>query len=830
MDLLQRLAEALELLGAREQSVNARAVHRQLGCGRVEFLRAVEELVRQGVAARYGDERDLYLELRTDEPSEPEASGGGGDDCDVAEALSSPILGSWSDDYSDEDEPSADSYIEDAADELNILLQLQSNMAQPLQSARGGAPSSKAPLASQPDADAPPARQRTAAFVEDLGRPEIDNERVVKSVNVSVLPSFQPDSFAWPVPPNRYREFLECVETAVRNHGRLSFEDIHARWGPIPFDELEGLYREVEQRGEVIRDTAGNLVSADAWLEEQSENTRAVEQQASSGDAAIRGGDCPFKEGLHLHDWERSAIDRLVADFNHDQLRTLLGKKYAYAARLEGMQRNKISLAAALLSKHGLDLFVNKSVRCGVAEANGVKAPKNWHPGKRRAVQFVKEVGYPLELAGESGPERPDEIETWEAAPLRTLEPYQKDVAEKMLGVLRTGGRAIVTLPTGAGKTRVAVNALFDWMEGGGRSAVFWVAHTVELCEQACETFREVWNERRRVSTTLVRMFSNNADVAHFASALRRSKCVVSVWTPRRLLNKMKEGHVSLGRRAAALLIDEAHRAAAPTYRKVIEALYSLPNLPVVGLTATPFRQEYLDDEIAGTRDLTAIFGQLIEPATLERDHLIAQLQSRGVLSIPKFETISTGLNLHMPEARGELNGAAVENIDRELNERVDKPARRRVIVEQIRRYHNEAKENRILYFGPSVADAQAVAFLLRRSGIASAVVSAKTRAPTRLRAIHEFAAGRTRVLCNYEVLTTGFDQPAITHVVVARSTVSQVLYEQMIGRGLRGPLFRGTEQCVIVDCADTIRGEERPKLSFKRFRQIWRESGASYR
>ena len=59
-------------------------------------------------------------------------------------------------------------------------------------------------------------------------------------------------------------------------------------------------------------------------------------------------------------------------------------------------------------------------------------------------------------------------------------------------------------------------------------------------------------------------------------------------------------------------------------------------------------------------------------------------------------------------------------------------------------------------------------------------------------------------MLCNCEVLTTGFDAPRVTHVVMARPTVSQVLYEQMVGRGLRGAEFGGTGPCTIIDCKDT--------------------------
>jgi superfamily II DNA or RNA helicase len=70
-------------------------------------------------------------------------------------------------------------------------------------------------------------------------------------------------------------------------------------------------------------------------------------------------------------------------------------------------------------------------------------------------------------------------------------------------------------------------------------------------------------------------------------------------------------------------------------------------------------------------------------------------------------------------------------------------------------------------------------------------------------------------------VLTTGFDAPKVTHVVMARPTVSQVLYEQMVGRGLRGARFGGTSECVIVDLEDNYRAD-RPTLGYQAFRELW--------
>ena len=69
--------------------------------------------------------------------------------------------------------------------------------------------------------------------------------------------------------------------------------------------------------------------------------------------------------------------------------------------------------------------------------------------------------------------------------------------------------------------------------------------------------------------------------------------------------------------------------------------------------------------------------------------------------------------------------------------------------------------------------------------------------------------------------ITINLDAPQVTHIGMARATVSQMLYEQMLGRGLRGPRFGGTRVCRIIDCADQSRSD-RPLLGYEAFRRIW--------
>jgi superfamily II DNA or RNA helicase len=105
--------------------------------------------------------------------------------------------------------------------------------------------------------------------------------------------------------------------------------------------------------------------------------------------------------------------------------------------------------------------------------------------------------------------------------------------------------------------------------------------------------------------------------------------------------------------------------------------------------------------------------------------------------------------------------------------------------------------------------------------GRSSVVISSDTRAPLRRKYIEQFKAGEIEFIFNYGVLTTGFDAPKTENIVICRPTFSDVLYEQIVGRGLRGPKFGGTATCTIIDfCDNYFRfGDQQ---AYKRFENSW--------
>jgi superfamily II DNA or RNA helicase len=95
-----------------------------------------------------------------------------------------------------------------------------------------------------------------------------------------------------------------------------------------------------------------------------------------------------------------------------------------------------------------------------------------------------------------------------------------------------------------------------------------------------------------------------------------------------------------------------------------------------------------------------------------------------------------------------------------------------------------------------------------------------------RLRLIDEYKNedAAPKILCNYGVLTTGFDAPQTSAAVIARPTRSLVLYSQMVGRAIRGPKAGGNTTAEIVTVVDSaLPGFGNVAEAFKNWEDVWR-------
>lgn len=147
-------------------------------------------------------------------------------------------------------------------------------------------------------------------------------------------------------------------------------------------------------------------------------------------------------------------------------------------------------------------------------------------------------------------------------------------------------------------------------------------------------------------------------------------------------------------------------------------------------------------------------------------------------------------------------------------------------VIHQTRR----AGRKKILFFGCSVEHSRQISMLLRiLYNMKTRYVDSKMDLDARVSAIENFRSGGLEVLCNFDVLTTGFDSPNIDCVFVGRPVKSTLLYTQMIGRGMRGKNSGGTKDVLLIDIDDNFQLQNRygdrsvTLLGWKVFREYWR-------
>jgi superfamily II DNA or RNA helicase len=510
--------------------------------------------------------------------------------------------------------------------------------------------------------------------------------------------------------------------------------------------------------------------------------------------------------------------DKLVAALGGDTLRERLPLGLVDAVEAEDGPVDDRGIAGLALAVYGSGVL--REFRQEL-EDRGFPVPSQL-AGSHGARAFVADLGFPADFAGFRQANLEPVLNVDGPVVFPSLHDYQEQIVQRILEVLqsRPALRGMVSLPTGAGKTRVAVEAVIRRLSSLSPEAesvpILWIAQSEELCEQAVQTWASMWRHTGPARPlTISRLWgANDADSVE-------EGCHLVVATDAKLEKVIDEPGYDWLRQAQGVIVDEAHTSISPRYTHVFAALGLTPHrtrCPLIGLTATPFRAKnteesdrlvarYGRNRLDHHRDGAEILGA--EP--------YATLQKLGVLAQVRHEELPGVLLDLNPREREELE--RMRRLPSSAEERLGHDtSRNRILIEKILELPADWP---VLLFATSVNHAHTMAALLTRKGISAAAVSGDTDLGQRRHAIEQFRKGRIRVLTNYNVLSQGFDAPATRAVIVARPTYSPNVYQQMIGRGLRGPLNGGKEECLIVNVADNI-AQYGEQLAFRQFEYLW--------
>lgn len=344
---------------------------------------------------------------------------------------------------------------------------------------------------------------------------------------------------------------------------------------------------------------------------------------------------------------------------------------------------------------------------------------------------------------------------------MATLRPYQERALQQLRDAVRNGKKRIMLkMPTGSGKTELAKQIIENATAKGKR--VFFTCPRIELIKQTSTRFLKYGIDHGVIQAN------------HVMTAPHKPVQVCSIQTlNRRLWNNFD-----------IIIIDEAHGAAAPIYRKYL-GRRDPSGYIMIGLTATPYTRG-LGAHVAEVNG--PLFEELVEGAT------IAELIKDGHLVDVEIWAPSE------PDLSG-VRTVAGDYDEKQLGERTN----RTELVGNIVSHWLRIAENRTtVCFAVNIAHSKEIVRQFVEAGVAAEHIDAYTKDDERDAILGRLRSGQTRVVSNVALLAEGFDLPSIGCMILARPTKSLTRYIQMVGRALRPA--PGKEKALILDHSGTAR------------------------
>lgn len=315
-------------------------------------------------------------------------------------------------------------------------------------------------------------------------------------------------------------------------------------------------------------------------------------------------------------------------------------------------------------------------------------------------------------------------------------------------------GRFLLVVPTGGGKTFVAVRAISRLFEMGlldeSEDRVGWVAHRDELLRQASGTFGAY------EGLYAAKNYESQVDFMMLGEA---------------------RATYEAGTKHKIVVIDEAHHGAAPSYQPIFQAA----DVGVLGLTATPSRHDGIPLDF--DRESYSIgFPDLVE---------------LGVVLRPEVITI----------AGGKFDIDAFD--DESLNELADAARYQRIIQALLEK--SDAYQKVVVYAGTreiarGLYDAMMSSSLVDEYDSISYVLGDENSRGLDRKAFFDVEKSLKRsIIVNVQVLSEGYDDPTINTVVMAAPTKSKLVYMQAMGRAIRHDPDNPLKRAYVLEIVDEL-------------------------
>ena len=352
------------------------------------------------------------------------------------------------------------------------------------------------------------------------------------------------------------------------------------------------------------------------------------------------------------------------------------------------------------------------------------------------------------------------------------LRPYQREAIDALYAYFQENtGNPILCIPTAGGKSLVMAMFIQEAITFYPTTRILIITHVRELISQNHDELLGLWP----------------GAPAGINSAGLKSRDIESQVLFCGIQSVHKRAYDI--QKADLVLVDEAHlipRKTNTMYRRFLTDLRKInPALKIIGLTATPYR---LDSGVLH-QGKNALFDDIAYEIS------VRDLVDQGYLSPLISKQTDTQLDISDVGTRG---GEFIAN---QLEQAVDKDPITQAAVEEIVDFGQERKS--WLLFCSGVAHAEHIRDAVRTRGFSCECIFGSTPQGERNKIIDAFKRGEIRALAAMNVLTTGFNAPAVDLIAMLRPTKSTGLYVQIAGRGTR--LASGKENCLVLDFAGNV-------------------------
>lgn len=382
----------------------------------------------------------------------------------------------------------------------------------------------------------------------------------------------------------------------------------------------------------------------------------------------------------------------------------------------------------------------------------------------------------------------------------KTLRPYQNRVVGNVFNAWDEGlTRPAIAIATGGGKSvvfgEVATIHLDAYPKPG---PVVLLVHRRELVNQAAMHFR---NANPHLNVEVVMGSPGKEGTTRRAVHLKR-------WAEADILCTTVQTLSSANTMRSfpdpsLVIVDEAHRSPAGQYIKVLKALGCFSGTKTLGVTATPFREDFREFSDVWQQVVSAIdIGWLISHNHDADGNEIDVAPGEGYLIPPELHhLIVDGLDLTtVPMSR---LGGTVDFREGALAAAMEEAGAFEMVAKTIT---NQFSERKGIIFAPTVESSKYLAETLTLFGLPCNHVDGTTPTAMRDKLVNEMRSGKVRWMSNVNVFTEGFDLPDIDMVVLAKPTKSRIFFRQAVGRALRPS--PGKTNAIVLDVAGASDGQ----------------------